>query len=83
MIDDQPKLRECNTSEELFKLPKVIDTTLWPNAIKLSCDIDNSTVCDKFSNSRIKDYAIVDIRPVVRHNGMHKHSVPLYSVYIL
>jgi hypothetical protein len=20
---------------------------------------------------------------IVRHNGMHKHSVPLYSVYIL
>jgi hypothetical protein len=34
-------------------------------------------------SSRDATDILSDIRKVVRYNGMHKHSVPFYNVYVL
>jgi hypothetical protein len=43
------------------KGPEAIDTMLWPYAISLSCGIDNSAVQNKFYDSRIEEFANVDV----------------------
>jgi hypothetical protein len=47
--------------------PDAIDASLWPYAIRLSCNIDNSTIRYTTFNSRIEEIANVAVRPKLRH----------------
>jgi hypothetical protein len=53
-----------------------MDTAPWPYALRLSNEIDNPTVCNKFFNSRIEDFANVEVRPKLKH--FHQFRCPAY-----
>jgi len=58
------------------KLPEAIDAALWPYAMRLTCEIDNSTVRKNCANSRVEDFSNIQICPKLRN--FHTFGCPAY-----